>query len=278
MLNHKPTTAVDPDPGQAGDAPLVDAHAHIFDRTTPLAETAWHRPAAEAPLAAYMAELDAAGVHFAVLAAASIFGDYNDHMLAAVAGQPRLRTTVILRPDTDPARLRDLDQAGVVGIRLQLRNVAAPPDLDSFEYRCLFRRIADLGWHVHLHDEGDRIARFIPQVENAGPRLVIDHYGRPETADAPGFRAVLDAVGRGRTWVKLSAAFRLGAQAPARTLAQALIDAGGAERLLWGSDWPFVAFEDSMTYPEALRQYRQAVPSEPVRRAIDRTALSFYFA
>ena len=268
--------------GTAGveEAPLVDAHAHIYRLDMPLSASAWHRPPADATREEYLATLDAAGVHFGVLAAASLYGDYNDYMLEAVRGNARLRATVIVAPDTDPTILRRMKDDGVVGIRLQFRNVESPPDLTSFEYQKLLRRAADLDWHVHLHDDGERLARHIGPIEKAGPRLAIDHFGRPSAggANSPGFRAVLEAVERGRCWVKLSGAFRIEPPGLASDLADTLLREAGPERLLWGSDWPFAAHEDSMSFSKALAQFRQNVPDASVRRAIDRTALKFYFA
>ena len=262
------------------DAPLVDVHAHIYRRDMPLSASAWRTPAAEAPLEDFLATLDGAGVHFGVLAAASLYEDYNDYMRAAVQRHRRLRTTVILRPDTELETLRAMDRDGVVGIRLQFRSLAEIPDLSGFEYRKLFRRIADLGWHVQLHDEGERLPASVRAIEQAGVRLVVDHFGRPDLSrglDAEGFTTVLRAVERGNTWVKLSAAFRLTPLEALRPFADRLL-AVGPDRLLWGSDWPFVAHEDHMTYARAIADYQALVPDREVRTMIDRSALRFYFS
>jgi predicted TIM-barrel fold metal-dependent hydrolase len=247
----------------------------------PASDTAWHLPPSDAPLEDYLAALDAHGVHFAVLAAASIYGDYNDYALEAVRGNKRLRTTVIVDPSIDLYAMQRMRDEGVVGLRFQFRNVASPPDLTSFEYRRLMRRAADLGWHVHLHDEGPRLARFIDPILAAGPRLVIDHFGRPnptEVTESEEFRAVLRAVDGGRCWVKLSAPFRIAPEGAASALAARLLSHAGPERLLWGSDWPFAAFEDRMDYRRTLQDYAVNVPDEVARQEIDRTALKFYFS
>jgi predicted TIM-barrel fold metal-dependent hydrolase len=267
--------------GTIQDAPLVDTHAHIYHRGMPLSGSAWHTPPGDATIEDYLSTLDAAGVRFGVLAAASLYGDYNDYSLEAVRRHKRLRTTVIVHPETPMPILRKMGEDGVVGIRFQFRNVASPPDLRSAEYRRLLARVADLGWHVHLHDDGARVADFIAPLEAAGPRLVIDHFGRPPGAlgvDAPGFQAVLQAVDRGRTWVKLSGAFRLEPPDAAVTFAARLIASAGPDRLLWGSDWPFAAFEDTVTYASVIEAYHRNVPDPQIRQAIDRTALSFYFS
>jgi predicted TIM-barrel fold metal-dependent hydrolase len=271
------------DAGQATprESPLVDVHAHIYHAGMPLSGTAWRLPAGEAARETFLATLDAASVHFAVLAAASLYEDYNDYMIEAVRRHRRLRTTVIVSPEIGWDALRAMDRDGVVGVRLQFRSLRELPDLTGFAYRKLFRRVADLGWHVQLHDEGERLAHSIAAIEPSGVNLVVDHFGRPDLSlgvDAPGFIALLRAIERGRTWVKLSAAFRLTPLAVLRPFAEKLIATAGAERLFWGSDWPFVGHENAVTYARAIDDFVTLVPDATFRHAIDRAALRFYFS
>ena len=141
----------------ADAAPLVDSHFHVYTTDMPLAAGAWHKPPEDATIEQMIATLDGAGVTFGVIAAASLYGDYNDYMLEALRRHERLRATAIVRPTIDRHELEALDREGFVGIRFQFRRVANPPDLTSPEYRMLLRRVADLGWHVHLNDDGRRI-------------------------------------------------------------------------------------------------------------------------
>ena len=55
-----------------------------------------------------------------------------------------------------------------------------------------------------------------------------------------------------------------------------LADAG-PERLLWGSDAPFVGYEKRVDYARVLASFRSWVPDPAVRAAISRTALKLYF-
>ena len=140
-----------------GDGPLVDTHAHAYTLDMPLSPTAWHRPPHDAPIEDYIKQLDAHGITHAVLAGASIYGDYNDYQIAALRRYPRLRGTVIVNPSIDRYILEMMKADGVVGVRFQRRNVDSPPDLSSPEYKLLLRRIADLDWHVHmLENDGAR--------------------------------------------------------------------------------------------------------------------------
>ncbi len=276
----------------AGDPPVVDAHAHIFLKDMPLADSAWLVPDHGFTAEDYLAVLDAHGVHFGVIAGISIFGQYNDYMLGALRRHPRLRGTVNVDPSVDRYTLERMKADGVVGVRLQLSRRKQLPDLGSEPWRLLFRRVADLDWHVHVALEGHLWPQVLPQLEAGGARIVLDHFAHPDVAqglDGEGFGAVLRSIAKGRTWVKLSAGFRLtwesrstGRPDPvAMELAQAtaarLVREAGPERLLWGSDCPFVGHEN-VSYGDTLRWFAEWVPSAAVRRRMTDTALRLYFS
>ena len=274
------------------DAPVIDCHAHIFTPDMPLADSAWMRPDYGFTAEDYLKVLDAHGVHFGVIAGISIYGQYNDYMIGALRRYPRLRGTVNIDPATDRYTLERMKADGVVGVRLQLSRRAALPDLTGEHWKLLLRRVADLDWHVHLALEGRLMPQVLPALESSGARVVLDHFAHPDVAqglDGEGFQAVLRSVERGRTWVKLSAGFRLtwesrgnGRPDPvamelAQATAERLVREAGPERLLWGSDCPFVGHE-SVTYADTLRWYHEWVPSAAVRRRMTDTALRLYFA
>lgn len=259
----------------------MDCHAHAFTLSMPLAPGAWHAPQAEATIEQYLQTLDQHGVRLAVLAAASLYGTNNDYSLQACRRNPRLRTTVILDPQCDFSDMKAMAADGAVGVRFQWRHVKDVPDLRSPEYRTFLRRVADLGWHVQLHDDSFRLPAYLDALEDAGVKVVVDHYGRPDGhagIACPGFQRVLRSVETGRTWVKLSSSFRLQSPQLATAAAQALLRHAGPERLMWGSDWPFNAFEDSMSYQQALDRLALDVPDPQARRRIgSETPLNFYF-
>eukprot|EP01035_Chromulina_nebulosa_P040404 gene40405-54644_t len=57
----------------APEPPAIDAHAHVFTRAMPFTDTAWTHPDYDYPVEAYLAELDAHGIAFGVITAASLF-------------------------------------------------------------------------------------------------------------------------------------------------------------------------------------------------------------
>ena len=253
----------------------------MWTRDQPLTATAWHAPPTDAPTEELIATLDAHGVVFGVIAAASIHGEYRDYVRKALKAHRRLRATAVLAPRTDLTQLEQMKAEGFVGARLMWSLSDTVPDIHGADYRLFLRRVADLGWHVHLVDRPERYAESIAAVEASGARLVIDHMGHMETPEGinhPGFKAILAAIERGNTWAKISGRFRFSSPAAGNAYAAQLLSVGGGDRILWGSDWPFAAYEGRVTYDKVLADYYEIVPDAALRRQIDRTALRFYFA
>ncbi|WP_426959400.1 amidohydrolase family protein [Muricoccus radiodurans] len=251
--------------------PLVDTHFHVYTTDMPILGTAWHHPPTDATAEGILATMDAHGVGYGVIAAASLYGTYNDETIRVTRRHKRLRGTVILGPEADLYTMERMKADGIVGVRLFFRRVPNPPDLNSAENRRLLRRIRDLGWHVHVLADDAQWPDIIPAIEASGATLVVDHFGKPDPAlgaKGPGFRAILAAVERGRTWVKLSGGFRMPDPSAAKDLAAALIRASGGERLVWASDWPFAAFEETMTYARAIENFEEWVPDDALRHRI----------
>lgn len=258
--------------------PLVDTHAHIYLADQPLVVDASHRPRRAFTTDDFLRTLDAHGVLFGVIAAPSFLGSYNDYTLDALSLHRRLRATAIVEPDIDLYALQAMDRAGIVGIRFSLRGYAGTPDLSMPVYQRLLRRVADLGWHVHVYAEGERIAALVAPLLATGVNLVIDHFGNPDPAlgeGSPGFQAALKGIQTGRCWVKVSAPYRSPGCDHA-ALARTLLREAGTERLLFGSDWPFVGHEDAITYAEAIAWFEGFMPDPEDRAAIGYTAARLY--
>lgn len=280
----------------ANEPPLLDAHAHIFPRDVPLTTTAWTRPDYGYTVEEYLADLDSSGVHFGVIAAMSLSGDYNDYVIQSVAATPRLRGTVCIGPSIRPGELRDMDNAGIVGMRLfrSSSSFGEVDDITSDEYQVLFRRIRDLDWHVHMVVEPSLFDETLNVLNEAGVKIIIDHFGNPDLElleNCPRIESALRSVQQGRTWIKISAGYRLTdaehPRAPAdyaaasqreQQLDTALIKKIGTDRLLWGSDAPFVGHEGTVSYQDTVDSYVAAIPADATRRAIDRTSLKFFIS
>lgn len=257
---------------------IVDAHAHIFTRDMPLNDQPRHAPEYDFSVEDYINQLDKHQISYGVIAAASPWSDYNDYIIDSVRNNPRLRGTVIVKPSVEKYILQFMKDDGIVGVRLPFIGLKEKPDLTSFEYRRLLRRIADLDWHVHLHVEGSHLCELIPLLEDSGVKIVIDHLGRMNSAtgdNKKGFDTMVSSVKKGRTWVKASCAYRIGDGAA--DVMNALLDSVGTDRLLWASDCPFVGKESDVTYQETIDWFDALLPDEESKRKVfSENALEFY--
>src|SRR5262249_32549700 len=164
-------------------------------------------------------------------------------------------------------------------VGVPVMGLAKPPDVTGFDYRALFRRLADLDWHVHPHVEGDDLPKILPTLEASGVTIVVDHLGRPDPKagiNSEGFKALLRSIDKGHTYVKMSGGYRLGAGAVA--YARELLRSPGPDRLVWASDCPFVGHENEFAYKATIDWLIDAIPDAAARAKIfGQTALRLYF-
>lgn len=218
----------------------VDTHAHVFERGLPLARQRRYAPDHDALLDEYLALLEANDVRHGVLVQPSFLGTDNGYMLRALkAAAGRLRGVAVVDTQFADVQLRALAQAGVVGMRLNLMGLP-DPDFAQAGWRTLLDRANALNWHVEVHAQAARLSTLLPALLAQDCRVVVDHFGRPDRSDD--LRHLLAHADTGRVWVKLSAPYRNWPQAEclaaSREAARLLLAAYGADRLMWGSDWP----------------------------------------
>lgn len=252
----------------------VDSHAHVFRKGLPLVEDRRYAPAYDAEPTDFIRLLDAHGLSHAVLVQPSFLGTDNRFLLEALRAHPtRLRGVAVLDPDATDGVLADLASGGVVGVRLNL--IGAPlPTLRNDPWKRFLNRLGTAGMHVELHCRATELPTLAPPLLDAGVDIVVDHFGRPDAAtgvDDPGFRTLLDLATTGKVWVKLSASYRLQREAGkdiALQAAASLLDAFGARRLLWGSDWPHTQHESIVSYADVIQLLAHWVPDAGARETI----------
>jgi predicted TIM-barrel fold metal-dependent hydrolase len=233
--------------GPAGFRPptgACDCHVHVFgpEERYPFAAGRGYTPQ-PAPLRALRDRMAVTGLERAVIVQPSVYGTDNRATLDAVAeGGDGFRGVVVVAADIAEAELARMHAAGARGARLNLLSPGGP---DASEPDRLAARIAPLGWHLQLLIDVAAFADVEARLGRLPVPVVLDHMGHlPASAGTgqPGFQAMLRLLGRGRAWVKLSAAYRLTAEAEppyadVAPLARALI-AANPEQVVWGSDWP----------------------------------------
>lgn len=255
-----------------------DSHVHIFagggefPRRADLAQEP-----ADGSLADWtgrlLRQLATLGLARAVLVHSVAYGEDNRVLRAALErlGPSRFRGVALVRPDIAPGDLAALAREGVRGVRCNLRHGGA---LDLADVDALASRLADNAMHVQLlmrtaSDAGDlreRAARWpMP--------LVLDHFASPTAQEVTLGRpdaGLLRLLDTGRVYVKLAAAYRI-APPPHTALTPFLsaLIAHRPDRMVWGSDWPYVMFRgpdpDAGALVDALAD---ACPDARTRAAI----------
>lgn len=259
---------------------IVDTHAHIFTADGPFVPGARYYPDYKAGIEQWLELWPAAGVTHGVLVQPSFLGTDNSQMLQAMQERPDLlRGVVVIDPSVTDDQLLQWDQAGVRGARLNLLGISDFSEYGGPQWSMLYHRIAELGWHLEVQCEGERLSSFISLLPEIPLALVIDHFGLPDPLARDICRSVatiLDLAARRSVYVKLSAPYRLRG-ADAEKYATRYIAELGPHRLLWGSDWPWTNHEQGRSYEQCMGLFCQWVPSGSARSVIlEHTPSSLY--
>ncbi|WP_304307316.1 amidohydrolase family protein [Pseudacidovorax intermedius] len=242
-----------------------DCHMHLFDNAWPYVGPGvlTHPDATPQDYRALQRRL---GLSRNVVVQPSSYG--LDHRVL-VAGLKALggsaRGVAVIDPTTTPAQLRELEDAGVVGVRFNLVQAGATHER---MLEAVAELIRPLGWHVQIHAQARTLVGLADRLARLPVPVVIDHYAHLDTD--PELRPAIEALlirllSTGRIWLKLSAPYiasprsadfeELGACV--QRLAARFVD-----RLVWGTDWPHVTEgarkPDDGTLLELLSQWFSA--------------------
>ena len=219
----------------------ADCHIHIYDPryAPPVA-----RPT-NATVADYRLLQQRIGVSRVVIVTPRNYGTDNTVTTDAIAelGIDNARGVGVLRPDVTDATLKQLNEAGIRGLRFTIGNPeTAVTSIDMIEP--LAGRIAEYGWHVQINAEPEQVVDAAAMLRRLPCPIVFDHLGKLGLfgLDHPSYRVMRELIDGGRAWVKISGAYintRVGPpDYPESTpVAQAFVKAA-PERAVWGSDWP----------------------------------------
>lgn len=251
----------------------IDCHAHVFRRDLPMPDRRRAPSGYDATPEDYLRKLDENGMTHGVLVQPSFLGTDNSYLVAALRKYPnRLRGVAVVDPAISVAELDDLQQTGVVGIRLNLIGLPIP-DFSSSVWTRLLAEFRARKWQVEVHQIARELPAVLDPLMRAGVHVIVDHFGRPSEhsgVEDVGFRYLLSLGPSRDVWVKMSAGYRNGAggvgDAAAAKAVPLLKAAFGLDRLLWGSDWPHTLFEATANYGRQ-RSLLDAWLPEPAERA-----------
>ncbi|GLU31982.1 amidohydrolase family protein [Trinickia caryophylli] len=238
---------------------IVDIHPHIIsdDETryppAPLfgkrSDWSKERPTTVETL---IAAMDAAGVEkAAVVHSSTTYGFDNRYVVEGCARYPGRLVAVgsvdVLQPDA-PLRIREWVGLGLAGLRLFTGGSTKafdPSELDDPRSFPAWELCAELGLPMCIQTgpiglpQVTALARRFPEVA-----IVLDHLGRPDIADGPPYaraQSLFDLAPLENIYLKLTPRIFGDAKkdkASAQTFFPRVVEAFGASRLAWGSNYP----------------------------------------
>lgn len=259
------------------DEEKIDCHNHIFDPVRfPYRDDTAYRPSMQeiGTAAQFARVMDACGVRHALLVGpTSGYRTDNRCMLDAIEhGGKRFKGIAVVDNDISRAELLGMQRAGVVGVAFNpaMEGVDVMRDADA-----LFNTLADLDMFAQIQVTGDQLVALEPLIAGTTTRVLIDHCGRPDVragVNQPGFQALLRLADAGRTVVKLSGLQKISEldypYEDAQPFALQLLRTFGAERCVWGSDWPFLRAPVRMDYAPLLTLIQRLIPDADARRRV----------
>ena len=226
----------------------IDTHVHVFEPGYPLSPGRGYNPP-DSTLSDLEHLHATLGIERVVFTQPSVYGTDNSAILNAMAklnaATPnRARCVVALSMDTTDRELAALDASRVRGVRLNTDNKGGMP-IAIAEIPKLAARISPFGWHLEFLFPGREIIELMPVFTTLKVPMSIAHFAyQAATAGvtAAGFRALIELMRRGNTWMKISGANRVSATDlppydDVKPMAHALI-AAAPQRIMWGTDWP----------------------------------------
>jgi 2-pyrone-4,6-dicarboxylate lactonase len=229
-----------------------DTHTHVFGPPSdfpPSHPSVYDLP--EATADCHRAFLNQLGFQRGVLTQPAPYGTDPSAMLAAIGtSQGSLRGVAVADTTIDREALARWKQGGIDGLRFtQMKSPSGEPYPGSVGFdglKALAPAMRELGIHAQLWAPLATLADDLPDLLNLGVPLVLDHMamaGPEPDIDTPSIQKILDLTSNEDLWVKLVVC-RLGrpdqALTPAiRRLHDAFL-AARPDRMVWGSDWPYV--------------------------------------
>ena len=181
-----------------------------------------------------------------VIVTPSVYGTDNSATLYGMSARGAdARGVAVIDDKTPESELDAMGQAGVRGIRLNLATAGvSDPSVGRQRFETGAERVKSRNWHIQIFTNLAMIAAIKDLVAASPVPVVFDHFGGAKAelgVQQPGFSDLVELVGSGKAYVKISGAYRASKLAPDYAdvvpLAKALI-AANPDRVVWGTDWP----------------------------------------
>lgn len=236
----------------------------------PLVEGALYTPRPH-PLAQALQFEASTGIRNIVLVQPSIYGTDNSCLLDALRalGPRHGRGVVAFDCNTiDTVTLQKWHQWGVRGVRVNTQSIGM--HMGEEELAATLRGYADIirpyNWVLQLYVPLATAVVLENIVPELGVRVCLDHFGSPDLLvvshngdpyNIPGFHSLIKLLRQGKTYVKLSAPYRISGDhtwGDLEPVGRELLKVAGMSQTIFASDWPHTRFEglDVKPYMEAL--------------------------
>jgi len=271
---------------------IIDSHVHVWTQQPeryPWAPIGNYVPDNEASVEQLLEVMDTNQVEKTVLVQPTPYGWDNRYLLDAQQSHPdRLRAVCLVdpfSPDNGKEMTRLAKQHGAVGFRVNWN--LYPPDAwaNSPEHAVFWHTAEELECPVCIQCTPEYFALIISTCrKHPSVRVVIDHLGRITAEDglsAPAFQSLLSLAGLPKVSVKISGWYYCSQQDPpfenVRPLAAAIIQAFGAERCMWGSDFPFIRERWSYTSLIEVIQHWDFLSQDELGWLLGKTAFRLWW-
>lgn len=235
---------------------IIDTHVHVWelnDQHQPAPHAKIAPPRDRAPVEWLLDDMERFHIDHCVLVQSSAFGWDNSYVLDCLRRYPgQFRSIGLVDPldahNADALRAGML--AGLSGIRLHPVYYGDDvPWIDSTANDALWNVAAETGAILQFHMRpihAPALRRMIARHPTV--RVIVDHLAKPDVSEAPpypSYRAVLDVASFNHVWVKIGD-YQLASREPypwrdTWPFVQAVRDAFGADRMLWGTGYPATA-------------------------------------
>jgi L-fucono-1,5-lactonase len=243
---------------------IIDSHVHVWvqhPEKYPWQPIGGYVPENEASVEMLLAVMDTAGVGGAVLVQPTPYGWDNSYLLDAAERYPdRFRCVCLVDPldeNGSDALRRLVDERQIAGIRINWNIQPVEVWLTNAHHHALWKTACELAVPICLQLTPEYLRLAGDMAEEYCGQMVVDHLGRPNTSahsSDPQFMQLLALAAYKNVYVKLSGLnYYSDGQAPYRDvwpLIEAVCEGFGAQRCMWGSDFPFV--QDHWSYDGLL--------------------------
>lgn len=246
---------------------LVDSHVHVWDTDPrfPFASGATVPVGIDASAPALLRKMRANGVSRTVLIQVIHYKWDNRYLVAVLHAYPG-RFAGVCRVDPESAAAaEDLSywtEQGCRGVRLSPAADARGDWIRGAHMPALWRRCEELKVPMTLLLPVSRLRDIVPLLEKfPGLTTVIDHMADCPVDDSQGFQLLRSLARYPRVYVKVSHPWSL-SKLPypypdVAAMIARLRDAFGADRLMWGTDWPIKP--ELLSYDRRVALYRDGL-------------------